>query len=193
MKLAMSLALMLSVFAGAAVEAQRRTITNSELEKHKQKRLQAEQDYRDNYDRMGFPSPEELERQLEKSREERFELAARLAAERLERERLAVERDRVDLERESLALQREAMQAASAPDTTYYGGGFYGFGYPGSFGGKHFGRFRGPGFLGGRVDVGNGIPIVNYYGAPRFPRPILRTPARPRFGGPGLIIRGPRR
>ena len=40
-----------------------RTVTNSTLQKFQEKRLAAERDYRDNYARMGFPSPEELDRQ----------------------------------------------------------------------------------------------------------------------------------
>ena len=41
--------------------AQTKTVTNADLEKFRQKRLQAEREYRENYERLGFPSPEELE------------------------------------------------------------------------------------------------------------------------------------
>jgi hypothetical protein len=40
--------------------AQRKTITNANLEKYKQERLKREADYRANYKKLGLPSPEEL-------------------------------------------------------------------------------------------------------------------------------------
>lgn len=67
-----------SVFA----RAQTKTITNAELEAFRQKRLAAEKDLRENYAKLGFPSPQELEKQIEQSRLEREELAAQLRAER---------------------------------------------------------------------------------------------------------------
>lgn len=72
-----------SIFVGANLTiAQTKTVTNSDLEKHRQKRLQAEREYRENYARLGFPSPEELDRQIEQSRVERAELARQFEAER---------------------------------------------------------------------------------------------------------------
>lgn len=78
--------------AGFAV-GQARSLTNADLEKYRSARLKAEQDYRDNYARWGFPSPEELDRQREQSRRETFELAARLRIDALERERIDAERE----------------------------------------------------------------------------------------------------
>ena len=182
MKLGLSLLLLLSVFAGAHVSAQRRTVTNAELEKFKQKRLQAEQDYNDNFDRMGFPSPEELQRQIEQGRADSLALSERLAAERIERERLQIERDRLAIERENLALERQAMEYANRPDYSPLNDGYYGLGFPGyyNFGGhgrpyRGFGssRFRGP-----AVNIGNGIPLVNYYGRPTGVRPVFRVHRR---------------
>jgi hypothetical protein len=46
----------------AAAQTARRTITNNDLEKYRQARVQAEADYRANYKKLGMPSPEELER-----------------------------------------------------------------------------------------------------------------------------------
>lgn len=62
--------------------AQTKTITNSDLEAFRQKRLAAEKDLRENYAKLGFPSPRELEKQIEQSRLEREELAAQLREER---------------------------------------------------------------------------------------------------------------
>jgi hypothetical protein len=67
-----------SVFAFA----QARTITNADLEAFRQNRLAAEKDLRENYAKLGFPSPQELEKQIEQSRLEREKLAAQLREER---------------------------------------------------------------------------------------------------------------
>lgn len=45
----------------AAAQTARKTITNTDLEKYRQARVQAEADYRANYKKLGMPSPEELE------------------------------------------------------------------------------------------------------------------------------------
>ncbi len=66
-----------------------KTITNADLEKYRQKRLQAEKDYRENYERLGFPSPAELQKQNEQSRRELSELAARLEQEEIQRQSIA--------------------------------------------------------------------------------------------------------
>ncbi len=68
--------------------AQTKTITNADLEKYRQKRLAAERELRENYREMGFPSPEEMERQNEKDRKETAELSQRLRQQRIEREAL---------------------------------------------------------------------------------------------------------
>lgn len=72
--------------AGNFVFGQNRTVTNADLEKFRQKRVEAERDYRENYARKGFPSPEELDRQIEEDRVRKAELAQRLEAERLDGE-----------------------------------------------------------------------------------------------------------
>ncbi len=74
---------------------QTKSVTNVDLEKFKQKRLQAEKDYRENYERLGLPSPEELDRRREQSQKENEELSARLRAERLERERIEAEQEAI--------------------------------------------------------------------------------------------------
>jgi hypothetical protein len=77
----------LSVAAGAVV-GQTRTVTNADLEKFRQERLKNEKDYRENYARLGFPSPEELQRRSEQSSKETSELAAKFRAEEREKQRL---------------------------------------------------------------------------------------------------------
>lgn len=62
----------------------RKTITNFDLEKYRQKREKAEADYRENYKKLGMPSPEELEQREEENRVKREDLSQRLANERLQ-------------------------------------------------------------------------------------------------------------
>lgn len=80
------------VFASSmAALAQSNVITNLDLEKYRVEREKAKADYRENYARRGLPSPEELERRNEKDRQILAETAARVRAERLERERINAE------------------------------------------------------------------------------------------------------
>ncbi|MGH9949380.1 MAG: hypothetical protein ACRD6X_19580 [Pyrinomonadaceae bacterium] len=74
---------------------QTKQLTNADLEKYKTKRLQAEKDLRENYEKLGFPSPAELEKQNAQDEKERFALFQRLQTERIEREQIAAERQRL--------------------------------------------------------------------------------------------------
>ena len=89
--------LLIAMFVAAvpAVFGQSRTVDNFTLDKYKQQRLAAEKDLRENYAKLGFPSPEEIERQREKDEDEKAELLDKLREERLERERIALERERI--------------------------------------------------------------------------------------------------
>jgi len=78
-----------------SASAQTKTVTNKDLEKFKTKRIAAEKELRENYAQLGFPSPEELEKQNVQSAKERFALFEKLQAERLERERIEAERQRI--------------------------------------------------------------------------------------------------
>ncbi len=76
-----------------AAPAQDRQITNLDLEKYRSARVTAEKDLRENYEKLGFPSPEELERRREKSRVETEELAAKLRSDRIDQERIDAQRE----------------------------------------------------------------------------------------------------
>lgn len=80
--------------------AQTKTVTNADLAKFRQKRLQAENDLRENYRALGFPSPEELDRQTEEEKKRLFELSERLRRERMQNANLEIERERLAAERE---------------------------------------------------------------------------------------------
>jgi hypothetical protein len=144
--------------------AQTKSVTNAELEKFRQRRLQAEKYYRENYAKMGFPSPEELERQNEKSRVDREALATRLATERLQREQ-------AETERTEAARFSERYSYVVADQSVLTGPGYYSS-YPNTiYYGRRFPRVRHYNYP---VRVGNGIPIVNYYGNPSV-RPVRPT------------------
>src|SRR5688572_27868014 len=119
-----------------------RTVTNSTLSKFQQKRLAAERDYRENYARMGFPSPEELDRQREADLTARLQLADQLRQARLEKERLELERRSLDLQAAQLEAEINDTNQVDSFYGTYFGGvgGFGGFS---GFGSRHrFGKFR---------------------------------------------------
>src|SRR5437667_6853686 len=80
--------------AGINVAAQRKTVTNSDLERYRQQRVQADTDLRENYARLGFAAPEVRERQNAESQKKLLQLSARLRAERLEQERRDAEAQR---------------------------------------------------------------------------------------------------
>lgn len=156
----------LTMIAAVSISAQApKVITNADLEKHTQKRLAAEKEYRENYARLGFPSPEALEAEIEKSRVEREHLAARLAAERLEREQRQVSGV-------TTYFEPVYIESSDAGYVEY-------FHYPRSVRLPTY--FRVPRSKGHFVQAGNGIPLVNYYGVPlrnERPRPVFRTHVR---------------
>jgi hypothetical protein len=115
----------LSVAAGSVL-AQTRTVTNADLEKFRQERLKAEKDYRENYAKWGFPSPEELQRRQVQSSKEISELAARLRAEDLEQQRL-------DAERSRQAAQYNYMQLLNTGGRQYSSPYFYSYPVYGNF------------------------------------------------------------
>jgi hypothetical protein len=100
--------------------SQTRTVTNSDLEKYRRDRIKAETDLRENYTRLGFPSPEERARRDAQAAKEREELAARLQREELERERLEAER---------AAAESRAIQYYPAPQQTQFSPQFYDGGF----------------------------------------------------------------
>jgi hypothetical protein len=137
-----------------------RTVTNLDLEMYRQERLKGEREYAQNYEKLGFPSPEELQKQLEKNQAEREALAARIAGERLQREQIQAglaEAEMAEAERRSqetvIIVPQERGDYFGFPPG-YYPNGRYSRRYP------NWPR-----------RLGNGIP---YYGPrtirPRYPR-----------------------
>lgn len=165
----------------ASAQTERRTITNFDLEKYKQQRLEAERDLRENYEKLGFPSPEEMEAQRKEAD--------------LERERLAESLRRERLEREQLYYEQQYFQTQNTPDIyliqnsgSYRSFPFYGSGYYSSprYGGRT--RNSNPYFKNGIGPVGGGFfgPRMNPYQNNRSPlnrRQILNPNPNPRQGG----------
>lgn len=164
MKVKILFLLCFSILAVVPALAQTKSVTNADLEKFRQKRLKAEKDYRENYAKMGFPSPEELDRQIEKSRVEREELAARLTTERLKREQVEAERAAAARYGEGSYFVQENLTVTNPGYYGYPNIIYYGRRFPRS--GRNY-NFP--------VRVGNGIPIVNYGYPPVRPvRPNAR-------------------
>ena len=131
------------------VAAQARVVTNADLEKYREVRVKAEKDLRENYSRLGFPSPEERARRDAADEREREELSDRLRQQRIARERSAAEVEalteqqaRYDAYVRSLAASRQVQDNYS---------GYWGYGY----GGRRVWIPRGPG-IAWRAD-GSGV------------------------------------
>ena len=109
-----------------SISAQTKTVTNASLEKYRQARVKAEKEYRENYQRLGMPSPEEIDRREAERRRELSELSARLTAERNEQQRLdAIRQQNEAVQRQNYYNNRQIVQPV------YQNG--YNFGFP-SFG-----------------------------------------------------------
>jgi len=151
-----SLLLFMGVLAVVPAFSQVKTVTNADLEKHRHARLEAEKDYNRNYARYGFPSPEELEKQLDKNKTEREALSARLTSERLEQERVAA----------VLEAAQEMSRQAAAPDVTIINGSTEyrdRWVYPNyTWNQPYYPPYRGyrPRYFPTQPGIGNGIPII---------------------------------
>lgn len=75
----------------AMASSQTKTITNSDLAAYREKRIAAERELREDYARLGFPSPEVRAAREAQAAKELTELSTRLRNERLDRERREAE------------------------------------------------------------------------------------------------------
>jgi hypothetical protein len=161
--------------------AQTKPVTNADLEVYRQDRLKAEREYRENYARLGLPSPEELDARREKSRVEMEELSAKLRAERLERERIQAERNA------SAALAGGYYQSGQPGYQQQYDGSYgdYGYGY---------GSYYSPGTIYGRRRYLATPYQSGYFAGGQFwPTPIRPVRTGPAWVGPRASPRpGPR-
>ena len=150
--------------------AQTRSVTNADLEKYRQARLTAEREYRDNYEKLGMPSPEELERRREQSLIETEKLSAKLRDEQLERDRL-----------DALREQASGSHYPQVVVESYQNNPGYLWSW-----GLGYGNYRG-----NRGGLGNRRPVrpwphqqPGYYAGGQFWPTGNLTPSRPAWGRP---------
>ena len=151
-----------------------RTVTNADLEKYRQVRLQAEKDYRENYQRLGLPSPEELEKRREASRAETDRLYEKLRAERLEAAKISAIQAVADAQ---LAASTQVVPYPvpySDPGYYYYPNWYYSNWY---YPGRGYPRYnRGHSYVEGYVGGGQFWPTGSRNS---FPRSVLLGRPRP--------------
>src|SRR3982750_3877374 len=164
-------------------ESGTKTVTNSNLESIRQKRLAAEGEYKKNYEQMGFPSPQELRAQYDQELANRLELAQQLRLEKIEREKIQVDREkavlqaRIDAARiaaDIMANEQEAAAREEYNQSQYPTYGYPGYGYPG-YGYPRNGRFG--------IRIGIGGPFPGYDPRYRKYRTYPGNRLLPNFGG----------
>ena len=146
MKIRVLFLVFIIITATGAVFAQGKTVTNDDLSKYKQDRIKAEAELRNNYAKLGFPSPEERARRDAESAKETAELSAKLRNERLERER--IEAQNAANAPFNAALLR-AMQQHNSSE--YYAPSYFGGYYSGGWQPRPVGRvgYQQPGYFAG--------------------------------------------
>ena len=137
--------LILSLASVVPVFAQTKTVTNADLEKFRQKRLEAERQLREKYAEMGFPSPEEREKQNARQRAELEEVSERFRRERLEAQNDIIAEANA-LRSEIASIDGQINYLRGLTDGKTYKGGTLTTPFAYSFG---YGGYRG-GFRGGR-------------------------------------------
>ena len=133
--------------AALPVAAQKKTVTNADLERYKAERTKSEDALRDEYARKGI-SPEEVARRNKKSQEEMIALSAKLRAERLETEKLDAQR--LAAEQSAAANRRAAASQYYYEEPYFWNGAWYGGGFVNGRRGR-FGRvpYQQPGYFAG--------------------------------------------
>ena len=130
----------------AFAQQRTRTVTNADLEKHRQARLAAERDLRENYEQLGFASPEVMEQRDAEHRAALERLAERLSEQQLERESLAMQQRMLDeAEGYYTGLPYPEDSPYRSGTIVYGASGFYypgGYGYPGGYYNNRFPFYR---------------------------------------------------
>lgn len=132
---------LVSIFLFAGFSSAQRTVTNADLNRYKDQRVRAESDLRENYARLGFPSPEELERRDQERAKARQDLALKIRDQELEEARLRLQ---YQMAAAAARPQTLVVQTGSGYDagSIIYGGG-YGYGLGGfGYGNRYPRGFR---------------------------------------------------
>jgi hypothetical protein len=121
--------------ATIAAGAQTRTVTNSDLEKFRQERLKAEEDYRNNYAKRGMPSPEEIAKINEQRRRELEAYSSELRERREQNETSIIERanvlrSQIASVNSQIAYLRSLSRSTFNQSVSYWSYAYRNYGYP---------------------------------------------------------------
>lgn len=120
------------------LSAQNKTVTNTDLEKFRQKRLQAERDYDKNAERLGFPTARELAERNKQNVKELIEFSEQLRAERLENERIELLQEQISAAQTPNGYLPSANYSPPVERNYYYG--YSPFGFYGGYSSHNYGR-----------------------------------------------------
>lgn len=122
--------------------AQTRTVTNADLEKFRQQRVESERKLKERYAEMGFPSPEQLERQNRERREAMEEYSDELRERRLMSQNdIVAEANLLRSQIASVEAQINYLRGQNGGGSSYRGGtvtisGYLPYGGYGGYGGR---------------------------------------------------------
>ena len=153
-----------------------RTVTNDDLERYAQQRQAADREYRETYAAKGLLSPEELKARNDERVKATIDLANKLTAADLEKQRLAIAATAQQLQAEQMMLQNGyPIYSSDGGLILSYGSGFFGGGFGGRFRGRGFPRVFGRG-----VYAAGGMIWPAPLGQPQFTRlqPAFRVGGR---------------
>jgi Spy/CpxP family protein refolding chaperone len=137
------LSLIVSVSAFAQTT---KTVTNQDLEKFRQKRIESEKQLKEKYAQMGFPSPEELARQNARKRAEFEQYSDELRRQRIQSQNdIIAQANALRAEIASINAQINYLKNQQNPSGVYKGGtvtitGYLPYGGYGGYGGYYGGN-----------------------------------------------------
>jgi hypothetical protein len=152
----------------------RRSITNADLEKYRQARVENEKLYEERRQELGLPSMEDRQREVAEIQERTLEQVRSMRA-----QEEAYWRSRADAMRAEMAASEAQLgfreQPAEIPwSYSSFGGGFPFDGFGFGIGGGRFNRFRR--FSSSPFDGFLATPITPFPRFSNFPRPVFRAP-----------------
>ena len=154
---------LVSILAFAGFGAAQRQVTNADLETYRDQRIRAQAELRQDYARLGFPSPAELQRREQERNRHIDQLASTLRQQALEETRSYREYESAFASRpQQVIVQQPEEDPYHAGDMIDPGYGYPGYGYP-SYG--YPGVYGYPGYRNPTTDRGYDI-----FGFPRYGR-----------------------
>jgi len=131
-----------SILAFAGLGAAQRQVTNADLETYRDQRIRAQAELRQDYARLGFPSPAELERREQERNRHIDQLAGTLRQQALDESRsyrdyesaFASRPQQVVVQPEDDPYHAGDMTNPAYPTYGYPNYGYPGYGFPGTYG-----------------------------------------------------------